>query len=509
MGLPVRLKASKIGYTEIDAIKLKEMKGHELPKIEAEFLRVYPGLMDGYEKVAQICAAKLKDLLKDGGIKAITSYRAKEPERLEGKLLTRLAKEQPFTSQEELEDSIVDLAGVRVTLYYPGDLENLKKIVAQNFEIVGEKTHPDPKEPRGEKPYKSEYKAHHFRLRLKADALEKDALARGYDKKLVEVQIATLVMHAWSEVEHDLGYKPLSGGLSEQEIDALNQLNSLALASELALKQLERGGRANTSANDAPFANQYELASFVIDRLETRLGVLPSHFFMGSAEELLFFLRLVEKDRPSAVGKYVDDVQTAGSNYMSITELVIQRIIAENATLSDELTKARQEAGYWKAEEIPPASLIKGSLPMLYWYGIDKKRYCIPTVHLYWTWFPPRGERPIIRQLPDSELVRIQIGGNVTYRPGARLIKIASSSFVYAVSHGGILRLIADARVGNMIYGEDWQQLVDTIPDAFFTNYSVGTEVRGKSDYDPVSESALASTIDQDKDLLSATGTGV
>lgn len=51
-------------------------------------------------------------------------------------------------------------------------------------------------------------------------------------------------MHAWSEVEHDLVYKPLNGTLSEEELAILDELNGLVLAGEIALERLQIAGTA-------------------------------------------------------------------------------------------------------------------------------------------------------------------------------------------------------------------------------------------------------------------------
>ena len=47
-------------------------------------------------------------------------------------------------------------------------------------------------------------------------------------------------MHAWSEVEHDLAYKPFSGELSEDEHAILDEINGLVLAGEIALERLQK-----------------------------------------------------------------------------------------------------------------------------------------------------------------------------------------------------------------------------------------------------------------------------
>lgn len=54
----------------------------------------------------------------------------------------------------------------------------------------------------------------------------------------VEVQVASVLMHAWSEVEHDLVYKPLQGGLSTEEYAILDELNGLVMAGEIALESV-------------------------------------------------------------------------------------------------------------------------------------------------------------------------------------------------------------------------------------------------------------------------------
>ena len=47
-------------------------------------------------------------------------------------------------------------------------------------------------------------------------------------------------MHAWSEVEHDLVYKPLAGDLSEEELAILDEINGLVLTGEIALERLQK-----------------------------------------------------------------------------------------------------------------------------------------------------------------------------------------------------------------------------------------------------------------------------
>ncbi len=59
--------------------------------------------------------------------------------------------------------------------------------------------------------------------------------------KLAEIQITTVVMHAWSQVEHDIIYKnpfkiPLNGTMTRM----LDGINGLSLTSEIMLEELQR-----------------------------------------------------------------------------------------------------------------------------------------------------------------------------------------------------------------------------------------------------------------------------
>lgn len=146
--------------------------------------------------------------------------------------------------------------------------------------------------------------------------------------------------------------------------------------------------------------------------------------------------------------------------------------------------------------------VIKGTLPALYWYAVDGKRYVIPNEKTFRTWFPVGEDCPSVRQISDADLASVAIGGNVTYRPGVRLIKIMSDPKVYAVSKGGVLRWVTTEPLLAAIYGPTWQTYVDDLSDAFFVSYFSGLDIVSASDYDRLAAMASAPTIDHDKGLL-------
>ena len=66
-------------------------------------------------------------------------------------------------------------------------------------------------------------------------------------------------MHAWSEVEHDLIYKPMQGTLSEEELAILDELNGLVLTGEIALERLQAAGNEGSRTVRLPLPTSLSL----------------------------------------------------------------------------------------------------------------------------------------------------------------------------------------------------------------------------------------------------------
>lgn len=107
----------------------------------------------------------------------------------------------------------------------------------------------------------------------------------------------------------------------------------------------------------------------------------------------------------------------------------------------------------------------------VYYVGTDGKRYAFPNAQVYFTWY---ADFDAVKIVSATEMASYQLGGNVTYRPGTRLVKITSDPHVYAVEPGGLLRWVQTEQVASGLYGADWNKRIDDIPDAFFFNYSIG-----------------------------------
>ncbi len=95
-------------------------------------------------------------------------------------------------------DDITDLIGLRVVTYFEDNIENVAHLIEKHFTVdwersIDKRLHDDPS--------RFGYRSLHYVCRLTTvsePALERFAF---------EIQIRTILQHAWAEIEHDLGYK--------------------------------------------------------------------------------------------------------------------------------------------------------------------------------------------------------------------------------------------------------------------------------------------------------------
>jgi hypothetical protein len=119
-------------------------------------------------------------------------------------------------------------------------------------------------------------------------------------------------------------------------------------------------------------------------------------------------------------------------------------------------------------------TLIKGSFPAVYYCGKDGKRYVFVNDKAFFTWYDDFSSVIVIS---DTDLAKIPLGGNITYRPGKRMIKVQSDPRVYVISRGGLLRWVSSEAVALQLYGPNWATMIDDVSDAFFVNYTMGTQL--------------------------------
>lgn len=100
-------------------------------------------------------------------------------------------------------EQITDLAGIRIICYVESDLKVINKIIEENFKIDNENSLDKSKLLGTDK---VGYKSIHYVAQLKNDRIVLPEYKKFKNRKF-EIQIRTILQHAWAEIEHDRNYK--------------------------------------------------------------------------------------------------------------------------------------------------------------------------------------------------------------------------------------------------------------------------------------------------------------
>lgn len=337
------------------------------------FLQRYAKEYDFYNELAHQVAMICETVIQRNGIRAIVTYRAKKPDSLKEKLNKRNAVKK-YQSIEQIYKDIVDLSGVRIAIYFPGDREEIGRLIESEFITEKIKRFPNIEQMHHmDNPFKrrfSGYDAIHYRVRIKEEKLEDNM--RRFASAQVEIQIASALMHAWAEVEHDLAYKPQIGRLSEEEFEILDELNGLVLSGEIALERLQKAFKKRIAAMDQPFNNQYELAALIRERV---CEDMTCRLFMGRMDILLRFLQKAQMDNPQKIDKYLIGVSELKrlKEQRTVADHIIDCILKDYPDAYRFYIEAKLETSYSNPYVAIPQQLCK-----------NKEHICLNRFAEYW-----------------------------------------------------------------------------------------------------------------------------
>jgi ppGpp synthetase/RelA/SpoT-type nucleotidyltranferase len=308
--------------------------------VVGQFIARYRREFDFFEQAGRIVAQQLEAQLDASGIRAMVTSRAKNPRRLEVKVRQR-NDEKNYGTVDDIYSDIVDLAGVRVALYFPAERDEVDKIVRERFALSSEpKIFQGTSNPSYNKRF-SGYWATHYRLQIRETTLP-DTDKR-FAEARVEVQVASVLMHAWSEVEHDLVYKPMQGKLSEDELAILDELNGMVLAGEIALERLQRGAESRLSEQDAQFENHYDLASFLVKYGRSKFGDLAKEPVIGDVQLLYRFLGMLGISTAGQLQPYLEGL-VPDTERRPISEQIADQILLADSDRYSVYAQARGQA---------------------------------------------------------------------------------------------------------------------------------------------------------------------
>lgn len=157
----------------------------------------YENNCDHYEDFIQTTKTLIGDLLLQNKIQFFfIQDRLKSIESIEDKLIRKEYK------YEELKD-ITDICGIRIITYFSDTVDSVASIIKKEFDI-DEKLSVDKRALLS--PDRFGYLSLQYVAKLSRNRLKLTEYQRFSDCQ-VEIQIQSLLQHAWAEIQHNLGYK--------------------------------------------------------------------------------------------------------------------------------------------------------------------------------------------------------------------------------------------------------------------------------------------------------------
>jgi putative GTP pyrophosphokinase len=99
--------------------------------------------------------------------------------------------------------NVTDVAGIRITTYFTDEVDMIAKHLETEFEIVNEHSVDKRKTMDADR---FGYLSLHYVVKL-SDARLTLTEYRRFPNLVCEIQVRSILQHAWAEIEHDLGYK--------------------------------------------------------------------------------------------------------------------------------------------------------------------------------------------------------------------------------------------------------------------------------------------------------------
>ena len=191
----------------------------ELDPHAQELLAQYHTLLPVYTKMEEVIPERLKAIFADAGIIVCAlEHRVKTEGSLAGKLKLKGGKYKDIFD-------ITDLVGIRVITFYIDDVDKVASIVERLFDVDWENSIDKRKAHEIDS---FGYLSLHYICRIPESAYS-DPEHPEVNKIRFEVQMRTVLQHAWANMNHDTGYK------SGVEIPTIYMRNMSRLAGMLEL----------------------------------------------------------------------------------------------------------------------------------------------------------------------------------------------------------------------------------------------------------------------------------
>ncbi|KAL9110778.1 MAG: hypothetical protein Q9227_004770 [Pyrenula ochraceoflavens] len=280
-----------------------------------------PGWIALAESVKRNCQAKMEASYPE--VPAMYSSRAKTTSSLREKL-ERIDEElesktgRGLMEMQDVLENIFDMAGVRIALYFPSQRDKVDQMIKTEcrredglFTLHSETTRYVPANDQGEitemhKRRFPGYSAKHYRVFAAMPVQESNN--DGYEEEhratyTIEIQVVSVLTHAWAEIEHDIAYKKIRGEPTDGELTLLDGLRGNVITAEVVLEQLGKTYFERIEASEKKFQD----AGALISCLESHPSAAAKDGKVHG-RALLKLLRIFQKDTPKSVEEIFDDL---------------------------------------------------------------------------------------------------------------------------------------------------------------------------------------------------------
>lgn len=191
--------------------------------LREKYAAEYDELSNRHNRLGKIVHQDIQKLLEDANIDVLSvTHRTKDFD----KFLEKIRRKKYNNPLKEIED----ICGLRIVCYYTSDLDKIESMIKKEFDVLFTV---DKSKLLDEDEFS--YLSRHYIVKLKQSWLNTPSYRDLGDLK-AEIQLRTLLMHAWADISHKLAYKKKE----QAPPQFMRQLNSLSAILENADTQFNK-----------------------------------------------------------------------------------------------------------------------------------------------------------------------------------------------------------------------------------------------------------------------------
>lgn len=182
-----------------------------------------------YKSLTKTMSVLLEMLLQDAGInyQKIES-RTKGVASLENKIRRKMLLNLKYKNLRD----IPDLSGIRIVLFFKDDIDKIVKLLDKEFKVHSEQN-VDIDLNIVKKPKEFGYQSQHCIISIDKHRANLKEYNIFFEERC-EIQIRTVLQHAWAEIEHGIGYKSEIKEVDKDRVDLTRMFSQNAALLEVA-----------------------------------------------------------------------------------------------------------------------------------------------------------------------------------------------------------------------------------------------------------------------------------